>query len=101
MLPPEVVSTGLRYLILPVRGRALERARIARPDLEARLAALGAQFAYLFEATDLEGSLSGHAALDNDFLREEAFGDAPDVTATPVARPPVCRRPAANPCIWR
>ena len=54
-LPPEVVSTGLRYLIVPVRGRALERARIARPDLEARLAALGAQFAYLFDATDLEG----------------------------------------------
>lgn len=54
-LPPEVISTGLRYLILPVRGRALERARIAQPDLEARLAALGAQFAYLFDADDLEG----------------------------------------------
>jgi len=54
-LPPEVISTGLRYLILPVRGRALERARICRPDLDARLAALGAQFAYLFDAHDMEG----------------------------------------------
>jgi trans-2,3-dihydro-3-hydroxyanthranilate isomerase len=36
-------------------GRALERARICRPDLDARLAALGAQFAYLFDANDMEG----------------------------------------------
>ncbi|MER6425364.1 PhzF family phenazine biosynthesis protein [Streptomyces sp. NPDC001137] len=53
-LPPEVLSTGLRYLILPVRGDALERARIAH-DLKAPLAALGAQFAYLLDATALEG----------------------------------------------
>ncbi|MFF7758584.1 PhzF family phenazine biosynthesis protein [Streptomyces griseorubiginosus] len=53
-LPPEVLSTGLRYLIVPVRGDALDRARIAR-DLEAPLAALGAHFAYLLDATALEG----------------------------------------------
>jgi PhzF family phenazine biosynthesis protein len=48
-LPPEVVSTGLRYLVLPVRRGALERARIAF-DLDAPLAGLGAQFAYLLDA---------------------------------------------------
>ena len=53
-LPAEVVSTGLRYLVLPVRSGALERARIAL-DLDAPLAALGAQFAYLLDATALEG----------------------------------------------
>lgn len=53
-LPPEVLSTGLRYLMVPVRGDALERARIAH-DLEAPLAALGAQFAYLLDGTALEG----------------------------------------------
>jgi len=54
-LPPEVLSTGLRYLVVPVRGGdALARARIAH-DLEAPLAALGAQFAYLLDATALEG----------------------------------------------
>ncbi|MER6961928.1 PhzF family phenazine biosynthesis protein [Streptomyces sp. NPDC000618] len=53
-LPPEVLSTGLRYLMVPVRGDALERARIAR-DLEAPLAAVGAQFAYLLDAAALEG----------------------------------------------
>ncbi|MGW7041401.1 PhzF family phenazine biosynthesis protein [Streptomyces avermitilis] len=53
-LPPEVLSTGLRYLVVSVRGDALERARISR-DLEAPLAALGAQFAYLLDATAMEG----------------------------------------------
>lgn len=52
-LPPEVVSTGLRYLILPVRSGALERARIAL-NLDTPLAALGAQFAYLLDASALE-----------------------------------------------
>ncbi|MFI1360470.1 PhzF family phenazine biosynthesis protein [Streptomyces sp. NPDC020898] len=53
-LPPEVLSTGLRYMVVPVRGDALERARIAH-DLEAELAAVGAQFAYLLDADALEG----------------------------------------------
>ncbi|WP_340373752.1 PhzF family phenazine biosynthesis protein [Streptomyces sp. SS7] len=53
-LPAEVLSTGLRYLMVPVRGDALERARIAQ-DLEAPLAAQGAQFAYLLDATTMEG----------------------------------------------
>lgn len=54
-LPPEIVSTGLRYLIVPVRGDALARARVARGDLDARLTALGAQFAYVLDAEALEG----------------------------------------------
>jgi trans-2,3-dihydro-3-hydroxyanthranilate isomerase len=54
-LPPEVVSTGLRYLVLPVRGRGLAAARIALADLDIRLAKLGAQYAYLVDAESLEG----------------------------------------------
>lgn len=53
-LPAEIVSTGLRYLVVPVRGGALARARIAL-DLDEPLAALGAQFAYLLDAGTLEG----------------------------------------------
>ncbi|GIF62438.1 hypothetical protein Ais01nite_04730 [Asanoa ishikariensis] len=53
-LAPEVVSTGLRYLVLPVRGDALARVRITA-DLTAPLAALGAEFAYLLDAAGLEG----------------------------------------------
>ena len=54
VLSPEVVFTGLRYLVLPVRGDALARARIAISDLERKLAAMGAQFAYLLNAEQLE-----------------------------------------------
>jgi trans-2,3-dihydro-3-hydroxyanthranilate isomerase len=54
-LPPEIVSTGLRYLIVPVRAGALARARIARPDFGEFLAQRGAEFAYLLDATALEG----------------------------------------------
>ncbi|HZD70923.1 MAG TPA: PhzF family phenazine biosynthesis protein [Actinomycetes bacterium] len=53
-LPAEVVSTGLRYLVLPVRGDALPRARIVA-DIGAGLAALGAEFAYLLDAAAMEG----------------------------------------------
>lgn len=53
-LPPETVSTGLRYLVLPVRGEALARARVTIP-LDAPLARLGAEFAYLLDTTAMEG----------------------------------------------
>lgn len=52
-LPLEVVSTGLRYLVVPVRPGALERARIAA-DLTPLLARHGAQFAVLFDALAME-----------------------------------------------
>ncbi|MFH9795502.1 PhzF family phenazine biosynthesis protein [Streptomyces virginiae] len=53
-LPPEVLSTGLRYLVLPVRGDALARARVAAP-LDVPLARLGAEFAYVLDAAEREG----------------------------------------------
>jgi len=52
-LPLEVVSTGLRYLIVPVKPGALERARISR-DISALLRRVRAQFAVLFDETALE-----------------------------------------------
>ncbi|WP_371675074.1 PhzF family phenazine biosynthesis protein [Streptomyces sp. NBC_01276] len=53
-LPPETVSAGLRYLVVPVRGDALARARVATP-LDAPLARLGAAYAYLLDVTAMEG----------------------------------------------
>ncbi len=53
-LASEVVSTGLRYLVLPVGSDALGRAHIAVKDLDAKLEGLGAQFAYLLDARALE-----------------------------------------------
>lgn len=52
-LPPQVVSTGLRYLIVPVASGALGRARIRR-DITPLLSGIGAQFAVLFDEAALE-----------------------------------------------
>lgn len=52
-LPLEVVSTGLRYLIVPVVPGALERARIAT-DISANLRSVSAEFAVLFDESTLE-----------------------------------------------
>ncbi|MEV4222102.1 PhzF family phenazine biosynthesis protein [Nonomuraea sp. NPDC049725] len=53
-LPLEVVSTGLRYLVVPVAG-GLAGARIVRDDFADLLARHGAQFAYLVDVEALEG----------------------------------------------
>jgi len=52
-LPLQVVSTGLRYLIVPVAAGALAQAR-PRHDISAMLGGIGAQFAVLFEEAALE-----------------------------------------------
>jgi PhzF family phenazine biosynthesis protein len=52
-LPLEVVSTGLRYLIVPVRSGALEHARIT-VDITEMLRQVNAQFAVLFDAASME-----------------------------------------------
>jgi trans-2,3-dihydro-3-hydroxyanthranilate isomerase len=54
-LPPQIVSTGLRYLIVPVRAGALARAAIARAGFDGFLEGLGAQFAYVLDAAAMEG----------------------------------------------
>jgi trans-2,3-dihydro-3-hydroxyanthranilate isomerase len=54
-LEPAVVSTGLRYLVIPVSAAALARAAITAADFASRLAAVGAQFAYLLDPDGLEG----------------------------------------------
>jgi len=52
-LPIAVVSTGLRYLIVPVLPGALARARIAT-DISGLVARAGAQFAVLLDEAALE-----------------------------------------------
>jgi PhzF family phenazine biosynthesis protein len=54
-LPLEVVSTGLRYLIVPLRNGALARARISHGELGVALAEIGAEYAYLVDVDAKEG----------------------------------------------
>ena len=53
-LVPQVISTGLPYLILPVRPSALARTTITGTDLEAHLAALGAKFVLVLDVAARE-----------------------------------------------
>lgn len=52
-LPIAIVSTGLRYLIVPVKPRALERATI-RHDITDLVTRAGAEYAVLFDEAALE-----------------------------------------------
>jgi trans-2,3-dihydro-3-hydroxyanthranilate isomerase len=52
-LPPELASTGLRYLVLPVSADALARARIRR-DIGPLLHRLGAEYLVLVDPQGLE-----------------------------------------------
>lgn len=52
-LPLEIVSTGLRYLIIPVQPGALTKAKIPK-DITDMLRGYGAQFAVLLDEASLE-----------------------------------------------
>ena len=52
--PLEVVSTGLRYLIVPIE-KGLAQARIVRTDFAELLGTVNAQFAYVVDVCELEG----------------------------------------------
>jgi trans-2,3-dihydro-3-hydroxyanthranilate isomerase len=81
-LDPAVVSTGLRYLVIPVCAVALARAGITVSDFGDRLAAAGAQYAYLLDPEHLEGR-----HWNNDGQTEDvATGSAAGVVGAYLAR---------------
>lgn len=53
-LRPQVISTGLPYLILPVHAHALARAAINGADLETLLATRGAKFVLVLDSANRE-----------------------------------------------
>jgi PhzF family phenazine biosynthesis protein len=74
-LPAEVLSTGLRYLIIPVRSAdALERARIQGEEFAGFLAGLGAEFAYLLHAGGPEGRHWNNDGIVEDVATGSAAG---------------------------
>jgi PhzF family phenazine biosynthesis protein len=73
-LPWEVVSTGLRYLIVPVVAGALARAHYARTDMDRFLAHHGAQFCYLLDVEAMEGRHWNNDGLTEDIATGSAAG---------------------------
>lgn len=74
-LPLQVVSTGLPYLIVPVRDH-LGGARIGHPDFGALLAGVGARFVYVLDPTTPEGRTWDNAGLVEDAATGSAAGPA-------------------------
>jgi PhzF family phenazine biosynthesis protein len=73
-MPLCVASTGLPYLVVPVSEEGLARARIGAEDLEQRLAAIGAKFAYIFDVGRREGRTWDNAGLVEDIATGSAAG---------------------------
>lgn len=72
-LPLQVVSTGLPYLIVPIRS-SLDAVRIVVPDFEALLATVGAKFAYIFDVERREGRTWDNAGRVEDIATGSAAG---------------------------
>lgn len=72
-LRPEVVTTGLPYVLLPVRN-CLERARIAVTTLETRIAAFGADYVYLIDVDNMEARTWDNLGLMEDTATGSAAG---------------------------
>src|SRR5262249_26020594 len=75
-LYPAVVSTGLRYLVIPVTAAALARFAITAADFGARLAAVGAQYSYLLDPVALEGRHWTNDGRTEDVATGSAAGTA-------------------------
>lgn len=71
-LPPQVVSTGLAYLIVPVR-QGLDRVRI-RHDLTLLLAEYSADFAYVLDVAAVEGRHWNNDGVMEDIATGSAAG---------------------------
>jgi PhzF family phenazine biosynthesis protein len=74
-LPMQVVSTGLPYLIVPLRA-GLERMRIVQRGFEALLARCGAKFAYALQVPLLEGRSWDNDGRVEDIATGSAAGPA-------------------------
>jgi trans-2,3-dihydro-3-hydroxyanthranilate isomerase len=74
-LSMQVVSTGLPYLIVPVRT-GLDRARISRPDFGGLLETSGAKFVYVLDPDRPEGRTWDNAGRVEDVATGSAAGPA-------------------------
>jgi len=74
-LPLQVVSTGLPYLIVPIRAN-LEGARIVVRDFEAMLAGVGAKFVYLLDVERREARNWDNDGRIEDIATGSAAGPA-------------------------
>jgi PhzF family phenazine biosynthesis protein len=72
-LPIEVVSTGLNYLLVPLK-QGLDRAKISIGSFESFLGQFDAKFVYVFDAESLEGRTWDNNGITEDVATGSAAG---------------------------
>lgn len=85
-LPLQTVSTGLPYLIVPLR-QGIGRARIRHPEFEQLLATVGAKFVYVLDPATPEGRTWDNAGLVEDVATGSAAGPAGAYLVQHAVRP--------------
>jgi trans-2,3-dihydro-3-hydroxyanthranilate isomerase len=73
-LPFQVISTGLPYLILPLKKEALSKAKINTPDLEKKLETIGAKFAFIIDIDNVEGRTWDNLGIVEDIATGSSAG---------------------------
>lgn len=87
-LPVQVVSTGLPYLMVPVRGAGLGRAAILHEDFGRLLGESGAKFVYVLDAERPEGRTWDNAGRVEDVATGSAAGPTGAYLIRHGLRPP-------------
>jgi PhzF family phenazine biosynthesis protein len=73
-LPLEVVSTGLPYLIIPIKPDALAKVKVTIPNLEEKLVAINAKFFFVFDTQNLQGRTWDNFGMIEDIATGSAAG---------------------------
>ena len=73
-LPLQVISTGLPYLILPVKASALAKVKVTVADLENKLFEIGAKFFYVVDIENRQGRTWDNFGLVEDVATGSAAG---------------------------
>ncbi len=75
-LPLEMVTTGLPYLIVPVKADSLAKVKVTTADLDSRLSAIGAKFFFILDVENKQGRTWDNAGLVEDIATGSAAGPA-------------------------
>jgi trans-2,3-dihydro-3-hydroxyanthranilate isomerase len=73
-LPFQVITTGLPYLILPVKTTALPKVKVTIPDLESKLEKIQAKFFYVLDVEKLQGRTWDNFGIVEDVATGSAAG---------------------------
>lgn len=74
--PPQVISTGLDYLVLPIRSSAIDSVHFSGKELEQELAKLHAKFVFIFDIQNHEIRTWDNAGKVEDIATGSAAGPA-------------------------